>query len=167
MAVTIPPVVLDKPAGTFVATTVEGKVVLFLREDEWGLKKYPRECPVDLRMGSWQLERVLLVALVLRLAHGDATTFDHLINVGEPNGVRLVQNLALQTAFDVHVVTDRVVRTFRVANPTRFDAGYLVNDVRVREAWSDEEFRAAAARLNQLYPTPSALWEVCVKSAQS
>ncbi len=167
MAVTVPSTVLKKPAGTFVATTVEGKVVLFLRDDEWALKKYPRECMVDLRMGSWQFDQVLLVALVLRLAHSDATTFDHLIDVGEPNGVRLLQNLASQTALDVHVVTSRVARTFRVANPTRYDAGYLVNDVRARDAWSTEEFQGAAARLNQLYPTPSALWEKCAKPAQA
>jgi hypothetical protein len=151
--------VLSQPRGSLVAVLDGSGVVLYLREDEWGLRKYPyRECPAELRLGTWEVDPVLLVALMVRLDRNDGLTFDYLINAGEPSGVRLVQNLNGQKYIELCLATDTVVRTFRIKNSFRDAAGQVVNNIRTRPAWSREEFQQASARLSQLYPTPHALW---------
>jgi hypothetical protein len=158
----IPSVVQSAPPGALVMTSVDADVVYFIREDEWGLKNYPRECPVEIRLGSWEVGAVLLIGIVVRLARADRTTFDCFVNIGSPTGVRTLQQLAVQPHIDVHIATDGgVVRSFRVANPLRLDAGYFVNTIRSRAAWSEEDFSAALARLNQLHPSPEAMWRAC------
>jgi hypothetical protein len=134
-------------------------VVLFLREDEWGMRKYPlRACPLELRLGMWEMDTVLLVVLMVRLDRNDGLTFDCLLNVGEPGGVRLVQNLGMQKHVELCLATGTQVRTFRVPNSFREAADQIVNIIRTRPAWSRAEFQQAGARLSQLYPTPHALW---------
>jgi hypothetical protein len=156
--VKIPADVFAKSPATLVIVSEPTEVTLFLCEDEWGLKKYPRDCPAELRLGSWEIDQVLLVGLLLRLARSDATTFDCWIDAGNPAGVRTLQNLAAQGCINVHVVTHEVARSLRLENPVREDAALLVNRLRSREAWSPEDFQHALARLNKLYPTPQALW---------
>mgnify|MGYP001259403422 CR=1 FL=1 len=93
----IPAVVLSQPRGSLIAVLDGSDVALFLREDEWGMRKYPyRECPVELRLNTWEVDPVLLVVMMVRLDRNDGLTFDYLIDVGEPGGVRLVQNLPMQ-----------------------------------------------------------------------
>jgi len=155
----VPPNVLTQPRGTLVAVLDDSEVVLFLREDEWSLRRYPyHECPVELRLGTWDIEAVLLVALLARLDRNDGLTFDCLLNVGEPSGVRLMQNLCMQKHIELCLTTDQVVRTFRQGNAFQRSADRIVNAIRTRPAWSREQFHQAGARLSQLYPTPHQLW---------
>jgi len=158
MHVQIPPAVLSAAPGSLVATVLQGEVVLFLRETEWGLKRYPTACPVDLRLGSWEIDNVLLVALILRLARSDAATFDYQLDVRSPGGIRMLQCLAVQPQIDVHLASEKTVRTFRAANPGAMEAGILVDKIHSREPWSPEDGERALARLNQLYPTAHDLW---------
>ena len=156
--VKVPAEVFAKSPATLVIVSEPTEVTLFLCENEWGLKKYPRDCPAELRLGSWDIDQVLLVGLLLRLARSDATTFDCWIDAGNPAGIRTLQNLAAQSCINVHVVTHEVAWSLRLENPAREDAAMLLNRLRSREACSAEEFHRALARLNKLYPTPQALW---------
>lgn len=155
----IPASVLAKPRGSLVAVATGPEVVLYLRDDAFGLKRYPSQgCTVDLRLGTWELDRVTLAALILRLARSDATTFDHHLDVSTPPAVRLLQCLVGQNQIDIHIVTETIARSFRIANPVRLEAGYLVNRLRSLPAWSPDEYRQALVRLTKLYPTAHALW---------
>jgi hypothetical protein len=165
MRVQVPPAVLDKSPGSLVAMVVQGEVVLFLRETEWGLKRYPTACPVDLRLGSWDINNVLLVALILRLARSDAATFDCQLDASSAGGVRILQCLAVQSQIEVHLASESAVRTFRAANPSPVDAGILVDKIHSREPWSPEDSERALARLNQLYPTACDLWRSIAPNA--
>jgi len=159
MRVPVPEHVRRKPRGVMVAETIDSAVVLFVREDLFELKRYPaQKCAVDLRLATWDMSPVLLTALILRLARNDATTFDLQLDVSTPPAVRLLQSLVDQAQIDIHLVTDVVVRSFRIANPVRLDAGYLVNRLRTMPAWPPEAHQEALARLNKLYPTAAALW---------
>ncbi len=156
--VQLPPAVRRSPSGSLIPVIGDNDLTLYVREDVFDLKKYPRECPGELRMGTWQIDRSLLVVLILRLARSDAATFDCPLDVGNAQGVRILQCLASQNSIDVFIVTDRVVRSLRLPNPLRAFAGKLVKRLHNRTAWSPEEWHTALARLNQLYPTAVALW---------
>ncbi len=159
MRVQIPEHVLRKPRGVLVAETIESAVVLFVREDLFELKRYPaQKCAVDLRLATWDMPPVVLAALILRLARNDATTFDLQLDISTPPAVRLLQTLVDQGQIDIHLVTDTVARSFRIANPVRLDAGYLVNRLRTLPGWPPEAHQEALCRLNKLYPTAAALW---------
>jgi hypothetical protein len=158
MRVEVPPAVRNASPGTLIATVVQGDVVLFLRETEFALQRYPAACPVELRLGSWEIDDVLLVALVLRLARSDAATFDCQLDARSPLGIRMLQSLAAQPLVDVHLAGEATVRTFRATNTAMMEAGVLVDRIHSREPWSAEDAEHAMARLNQLYPTARDLW---------
>lgn len=158
MALRIPDGIRTLRPGRLVAAPIDTDVVLYLREEDWGMKKYPRLCPVELRLGTWEIDKVLAVVLLLRLARTDLTTFETWINAGDPNGVRALQCLAGQSNIDVHIVADKQTRSLRAANHLRIDASMIINTIRGRNAWSPEEFQRACARVSRLYPTPHALW---------
>lgn len=144
--------------GQLVATSTKTEVTLYLREEDFGMKKYPRRCPVELRLSTWEIDHVVAVVILVRLARTDLTTFECWVNAGEPNGVRAMQCLASQPQIDVHVVADREVRSLRRPNPLRLEAMRVVKLVRHREAWPQDGFQRACARITQLYPTAHALW---------
>jgi hypothetical protein len=158
---TIPDAVIARPPGTLVAIGGEKALTLYIREDPFKLRLYPRDCHAELRVGTWEIDAVILVALVMRLGRCDATTFDAQIDAGSPPGVRLIQCLAAQAGNDAYLVTDVLQRTFRLRNPAREAAGQLLNRLHDHEAWPPEQWQAALARLNQLYPTATALWQAC------
>lgn len=158
MRLKVPDEIKALPPGRLVALPVDTDVVLYLREEDFGMKRYPRQCPVELRLGTWQIDKVLAAVLLLRLARTDLTTFEFWLNAGEPTGVRTLQCLAAQAFVDVHVVADKEVRSLRVNNPLRVDASQIVNTIRGHNAWSLEDFQRACARISALYPTPHALW---------
>jgi hypothetical protein len=166
MNIQVPPIVFTKPLGSMTATWVRGEVVLFVRENEWGLKRYPPACHVELRLWNWEIDDVPLVALVLRFARSDSATFDCQLDVRTPMGIRLLQCLASQSQIDVHLVADQTVRPFRVANPAPVEAGYLLDKVRAHAPWSAEDAERALARLNQLYPTARDLWWAGARNAR-
>ena len=162
MRTEVPPAVLQRPAGTLNAVVVPPDVVLFLREDSWALKKYGSDTKAELQLGVWEMEQVLLAMLIVRMARSDATTFDYHIDLGSAPGVRLMQCLAYQHQVDLHLVTNQVVRSWRIPNQSRAQAASLVDAVRNR-AWDSSQYHAALARLNQLYPTAHSLWWQCGK----
>ncbi len=154
----LPQVVLEAHPGTLIPVLDLGKVELYLREDEWGLKKYPPSCHLDVRIGTWEIDGVLLAVLLARFNHSDPATFESWINVAEPAGVRLIQALEPQKHLNVNIVTERFARAFRVPNPLRLDAGQLVKQLRRHYAWSLEQYEAAQRRLARMYPSPVKLW---------
>jgi len=141
-----------------VAEIVDDRLLLFLREDEWGLRKYVGACPGELRLCVWDFEPVLAVVLLLRLARTDLTTFEYWIDAGSPAGVRILQGLAEQPRVDAHIVTAAVARSVRVQNTVRRAALDILDTIRQRRAWTPEDFAAARRRICQLYPTAAALW---------
>lgn len=159
--VEIPPEVRATGRPALAVVTTRTEVSFFLCQDEWLLKKYPRDCPLELRLGTWEIDDVLLVALLLRVARADETTFDCWVDAGNPNGLRIIQNLAAQNDVDLHLAADEVARSVRLPNTVRLDAMRFVEKVRVHSAWSTEDFARALARLNQLYPTPHGVWWAC------
>jgi hypothetical protein len=163
MRIRIPDEVLQKPPGALLAVATDDELALYLREDPFKLRLYPRNCPAELRLGTWDIDAVILVALVLRLGHCDATTFDCQIDAGSAPGVRLLQCLAGQTAIDAYLLTDTLERTFRLRNTAREDASGIIHRLYHHAAWPPERWQAALGRLNQLYPTASALWHACAE----
>ncbi len=159
--VRIPQAVIDAPPESLLPVTHYSQVELFLRLTRWGLKKYPINCPAELRWGTWELENVPLVALLLRLARSDASTYDCQIDARTVSGIRTLQCLATQSTVLVHLATDRSVRTLRLSNPAFIEAGFLVDKIRSRPPWTAEQARRALARLNTLYPTAVSLWWSC------
>lgn len=161
MSVEVPDHVYELRPGALTAALIEPNVVLYLRETEFGLRQYPGNCPIEMLIGTWEIDEIVLVALLLRLARNDATTFEAWINVGDPLGVRMLQRLKPQPKVDVHLVTDCVARSFRVPNPMRVSASRLVHLLRKHHAWTPEQFTEAQRRLSTLFPKPCDLWWRC------
>jgi hypothetical protein len=167
MQLQIPESIRALAPGRLIITPIDSDAVIYLREEDWGMKKYPRQCPAELRLGTWEIDGVMTTVVLLRLARSDLTTFEFWLNAGDPNGVRTLQCLGSQTQVDVHIVADRMNRSLRVANVLRFDASMIVNRIRGRNAWPPEDFQAACSRVAQLYPTPYALWWACEAAGDS
>lgn len=161
MPVRIPKAIRKLRPGRLVASAADNDVVLYLREEDWGMKKYPRQCPIELCMGTWPIGSIIVTAILVRLARNDLTTFEFFLNAGDPEGVRTLQCLGSQSQIDLHIVADRDVRSLRAANPMRFDASMLVNRLRGRDAWPPEDFQKACMRVAQLYPNAHSLWWAC------
>ncbi len=161
MNLVLPETVLARPPGSLIPYARENQAVVFIREDEWGLRKYPAKCAVDVQLARWKVDRVLVFVVLVRLARSDVTTFESWANVADPTVLRLFQKLAAQSRLDVHIVTDRIARTFSLDNPLGIAASQLVAEVRRRRAWTLQEFERAQQRLCTLYPSPQALWWAC------
>ncbi|MBK9128894.1 MAG: hypothetical protein IPM13_14000 [Phycisphaerales bacterium] len=154
----VPEQVLTLPRGRTIAYPHDHAVTVYLREDDFGLSRYPRDLVSDLRLLHWELDGVLVVVLMLRLDRNDHFTFEHWINAAEPAGVRMLQCLAAQGDTDVVLVGDTDIRPYRVRNDIAGDASRLVARLRAHPAWTAEAFTSAVSRIGQLYPTPHALW---------
>jgi hypothetical protein len=161
MNVKAPQRVLARPTGSIEVTVLEDAAVVWVREDVFGLRKYPPHCPIELRLGSWEMDGTLAVVLLVRLARLDATTFESWIDASMPEGVRILQCLASQSFVDVHFVTDSVARSLRATNEVRIAASARINVLRSRNTWTPEEFEKALLRVSKLYPTAKALWWAC------
>ncbi len=158
MEISVPPPIFEKPPGSLVVSQTGDRLTLFLREDEWGLGKYPHRCPAELRIAAWDRDPVLLVALLLRLADRNLTTFEHWIDAGQPLGVRELKLISRQQSFDIYLVTTRPVRRFGCPNRLMTVASGLVMRLRERPAWGAEAFAKTRAQSITLYPTAAALW---------
>lgn len=154
----IPDWVRALPAGRLIAHPVDNRVVLYLREEDFGMRRYPPKCPTELRLAVWEMDHILVIVLLLRLARTDLTTFECWIHAGEPRGVRTLQCLADQEQVDIQIVADREQRWLRAANRVRKEAAQLVETIRGRDAWEESDFQNACARVAKLYPTSHALW---------
>lgn len=161
MQIRVPPYVRQMSKGRMVITAHDTDAVVYIRDDDWGMRNYPRQCPAELRIGTWDVNNAMAAVLLVRLARSDLTTFESWMNAADPNIVRVLQCLASQSQIDIHVVADSEVRSLRAANKLQFDASQIINAIRSRDAWSDADFQAACSRIAQLYPTPHALWRAC------
>lgn len=160
MRPTVPPEVLELPTGAFLPLS-RGQVELFLRETPWGVARYPANCPVEVRLGMWDLEPAFIVLLLARFAHDDARTFDRRLDVENPFGVQMLRALDTQKAIDIHLVTDRVARSLRCANPLYGRLEKLIARVHSRPPPTREQADTAYRRFAALYPTAPLLWWNC------
>lgn len=147
-----------RPTGSFLPVEGASGYALFVRESDFGLMKYPRDATAELCLRVMDRRPVLLCAALIRLAKCDVTTFEYWINCGRPDGVRLIQFLSTARSLDLYLVTDKPKRSFRVSNTEQQLARRIEREVRSRNAWSDEAFKAALADVNRRYPTSAALW---------
>lgn len=162
LAISLPPDVLAKPAGSVVLDSRGTGISLFVREDSFNLKQYPRPCSVELVMPIWDKPPVIAAALLVRLARRDAMTHQIWINAGNPRGIHTLKNLSTTENIEVHVVTDRVERSLRTPNTVKRHAMRLLRRLAGQvHAWDDEEFDRARASIDTLYPTPARLWIAC------
>lgn len=170
MGIRIPPVLRIKPTGCMAAVGDKNSLDLFVREEEWGMKKYPGRFPIELRLVTWDDERVLLIALLVRLNCNDHTTLDTWINAGEPAGVRLMQAICAHPTLNLHFVTQsEVLRSIRHSNTVQSAATEVLQSPTIRRTWSADDFKRARDQINVLYPTASALWwsKICQSARPS
>lgn len=158
MQTTVPNHVLKLAPGRMVIVPNEKEVVCYLRDDEFGMRRYPRHCTVELRLRIFEIEHVLATVMMVRVAKLDAVTFESWIDVSDPRGVRAVQCLAAQETLDVNIVAPTETRLLRTRNTLRAEASKLVEMVRQHNAWQTADFDRACRRVSQLYPTPTRLW---------
>lgn len=154
----VPPAVLARSPGSFLVHAGATAVALYLRELRYGETKYPRHCPLEVRLCRWDHGGVLLVAVLARLNRSDLTTFDDWINPGLPEGVRCLKLLAVQKHIDVHIVTDQVDRSLRTANTLAAPVAGLLHELRDRQSWTPQQFADEKAKIERLYPTSKAMW---------
>lgn len=154
----VPESVSKAPPHSLVLVPTDAEVEFYVREDEFVLATYPQQCPVDFAVHAFDDGQVMCVAVLVQLAGRNAGTFDRLLNVAEPGGLRILQLLSTQKALNLYLVSERVFRSFRRRNTLAGQAAGLVAALRRRKAWSEEEYDRWRRRVDTLYPTPDALW---------
>ena len=158
MTHSVPKSVLDAPPHSLVLVPGDSAVEFYVREDEFVQASYPRHCGMEFALGSWDEGKVLGISLLVQLGGRNASTFDHWINAAERSNLRALQLLSTQGTLDLYLVSDRVQRSFRGRNTIAGQAAGLIATLRLRPAWTNEEFDEWRSRLDTLYPTPDALW---------
>jgi hypothetical protein len=158
MSETPPPFVLDKHPGCMLPVGSRSGLTLYIVEDEWGMKKYPSRFPIDLRLLTWDDDRVIATSLLIRMNRDDLATFDAWIDSAQPAGVRLLQALVEHAQIQIHFVNREIVRSLRTPNTLRRTAERVLAQISARGTWSTEEFERVCARLDVLYPTSNDLW---------
>lgn len=158
MQTAVPDHVLKLAPGRMVLLPTEKEVVCYLRDDEFGMRRYPRHCTVELRLRIFEIEHVFATVVMVRVAKLDAVTFESWVDVADPRGVRSMQCLAAQDTLDLSIVAPTETRMLRTRNTLRAEAHRLVETVRRHNAWSPADFDRACRRISQLYPTASRLW---------
>jgi len=154
----IPDAVLRAPHHSLVLVPVDPAVHFYIRENDFTLASYPPRCTLEFALPIWDDRQVICVALLVRLAGRNASTFERWLNPGDPAGLRILQLLSGQANLDVVLISDRSQRSFRRRNMLAGKAAGLVASLRVRRSWTPEEFDWRRKRLDTLYPTPAALW---------
>jgi hypothetical protein len=154
----IPDAVLRAPHHSLVLVPVDPAVHFYIRENDFTLASYPPRCTLEFALPIWDDRQVICVALLVRLAGRNASTFERWLNPGDPGGLRILQLLSGQANLDVVLISDRSRRSFRRRNTLAGRAAGLVASLRVRPSWTPEEFDCRRRRLDTLYPTSAALW---------
>jgi hypothetical protein len=167
MKESVPQSVLALPPGRLVVVPTEEGATLYLREDNFGMRKYPQRCPFEMRLASWDMDGALAIVLMARLAASDATTFECWIDAAHPAGVRTLQCLASQPYADLHIVTTGITRSLRANNDAQMYPSILLNMIRSRPAWTPEGFAGVIRRLTTLYPTAKSLWWAAEQSNEN
>ena len=158
MKQTVPEEVLAAPDHSLVIVASDETVDFYIREDEFTAARYPARSNAEYALHHWDNDRVIAIALVVRIGDANFGTFERWLNASDRTDLRILQLLAKQKMLDGYLVSDQVTKTFRTRNNMAGAAAGLVATLRVRAAWSDEEFDEWRKRLDMLYPTPDALW---------
>ncbi len=153
-----PEAVLKAPPHAFLVLPRAWGVEFHVREDDFVLADYPESCLVEFRLPAWDDGHVLCVALVLRLADRNVSTFDHWLNPANPATLRMLQTLSGQAMLEIYLTSDRLQRSIRRPNTLAEPADRVVSMLRTRTSWTDDEYELRRKRLDTLYPKPEALW---------
>lgn len=151
---------LKKPVGCMALAYWQDSVSVFVREDARHVGDYPQQCSVELMLRSWVVEPIIAVAALARFAKRELMTYQSWINVGDASGARLIKNLSDQSHVNIHLLTTKIARTFKIPNAIQAEARTLANKVAAELlAWDQADFDKVRAQLDHLYPTASAMWQ--------
>jgi hypothetical protein len=150
------------PGALVIEVNTDGVIELYLRENEFGMRKYSRHISFDARLGVWERGSALLACFMIRIDRSDLTTFSYWVNPGDPAGVRFLKCLAPQHHFDLHFCLPDIARTIRFKNTLGKEAQELLFELQSRPNWSPEEYERERGRMDRLYPRASELWWECV-----
>ncbi len=148
----------DLAPGRLLPAIQDDTLVLYLREDLWGLKKYAPSCPLEIRLLTWDIDDVLVAVLLARLGRNDLTTYEAWLDLTIAEHVRFVQYLSVQNRVDLYLLVQRVERSFRYRNELLLDASQVLNTAHAHPQWSREQFEKAQLRISQLFPLAKDLW---------
>lgn len=151
--------------GEALLAVQERGAAAFVRLSELDMLRLPRLCVLDLRFGAWDVEGVIVAALLVRLEKRVEHTYRVWIDGATPSGVGIVQNLSRQRDFWVHLVGDFDRRVSRTRNSLCIRARRMLAELERRKPWPRERFDAVTAALDTLYPTFSQLW-VAIRDAR-
>lgn len=154
----VPKVVWERRPGSMVVVPYDSIITMWVREDEWGLRRYSRRFPVQVQMGAWDIDGILLIVMLARFGDQNSTTFEYWVDACTMEGLAILQHLVPQHHIDLFIVTDRIVRSFRVRNPWRIIASDLIREIRGRRTWTGNDYSRTQAGLSKLFPTPDSLW---------
>jgi len=151
---------MSRPPGCAVTAMTPDGVVLLVREDVEGLRAYPSQCAVEVRLAAREIDDVLIIAFMCRLSGRDAGTFETWINPADPYQAQILASLAEQPDIDVHIHIDdsRPARSLRSPNHLRRGAIAIIEALADRQAWPMQAFDRAKAAWQREHPTVQALW---------
>lgn len=118
----------------------------FVREDDLGMKKYPpRNCPIELRLNTWQRDEITLAVVLLRLAKRDIATFEYWIDPASAAGRETPNTIAEQKYIHVYLVTSVIARTLRTPNALASSARRVLGSIRQVDFWTPAQYDRSAA----------------------
>jgi len=159
-----PKSILTKAAGWMVLQPTTHALQVFIKEDRANLRNYPHPCSVDVRLPSWDMSPIVVVALLVNMARRERLTFQTWVNLGTARGIQVLSSLSKDARIYVHVVTDHVDRTIRAPNLVKRHAATLIKQVSARRRnWDEDDFAQACQQLSAFYPTTLRLWRACVR----
>ena len=159
-ALEVPRAMLNKAAGWMLLKPTEDGLHVYIREDKANIGLYPRPCSVDLRLPSWDMPPVIVVALLVNVARRERLTFQTWINAGSLPGTRILTNLSNERRIHVHIVTDRIERSIRTPNVMKRQAKELLRRISSEtDRWNEEEVEQAQKQIHTLYPSSWKMWQ--------
>lgn len=145
-------------AGEAMVTVQEQGAVVFVRISDEEMIKLPRLCLLDVRLGAWERQSAIAIALLLRIEKKVELTYEMWINGAAPNGVGVLKNLSRQRDIYVRLVSGSEQRPLRTRNTVSLRAARLVAELTTRRTWTEEDFEHASQWVDMQYPTFSRLW---------
>ena len=153
---------MTRPPGSAVWMLTPDGAAIAGREDRAGIKTYPMPCPVAHRLHAWQIDGVLVVAWLARLADRDSATWETWINAADqPHGRRALETLGRQANLDVHLYVrdpDRPARSVRSPNYLRGAAAQMLGRAQTLPPWTMAQFEAARETVQAKYWSVALLW---------
>ncbi|RMF71134.1 MAG: hypothetical protein D6744_18405 [Planctomycetota bacterium] len=146
------------PTGGAMTALEEQGAALYVRLADVEFHRLPRLCLLDLRLGAWLFDEMIVTAFMLRVEKQIDLTYRVWLNGANPTHVGVLKNLSRQRDVRAHLIAPCGQRTLRTRNSVSVRAARIVAALLQRRTWSDDEFEQAAERLDSLYPTSSRLW---------